>query len=228
MAFSFSSNIATAFSTRRRSKQLPRRRALGQQLQQAVSAVVLGSDAERAGAGDCGYDLAKVIYGRQREACRLHSRWLHRRDGARRARNSIRNSWSCRTLIWCATLLRSWRRVLASRLISDCIRAKSRAARSRFTRRIFLGKLDADVVSDGERAGLCHVSIRCLPAGSGSEGKRRAGRDDAVEVGEIRMTSGSAVPGSETGGRSQQGRHHRGRRSWHQEQRQSGAGGKTG
>ena len=51
-------------------------------------------------------------------------------------------------------LVRDFAPKLAARfkksLISDCIRAQVSGSAITFTRRIFLGKLDADVVSDGE------------------------------------------------------------------------------
>src|SRR5438309_11513175 len=50
-------------------------------------------------------------------------------------------------------LVRDFAPKLAARfgkgLISDCIRMKADAGKTTFTRRIFLGKLDANVVSDG-------------------------------------------------------------------------------
>ena len=61
-------------------------------------------------------------------------------------------------------LVRDYAPKLAARfgksLISDCIRAQVNGSTITFTRRIFLGKLDADVVSDGAAPVFANFSIR--------------------------------------------------------------------
>ncbi len=57
-----------------------------------------------------------------------------------------------------------------------------------FTRRIFLGKLDADVVSDGEPPVLRNVSIRRFRGDQAAKGSGAPVETMAVEVGEVRMT----------------------------------------
>jgi electron transfer flavoprotein alpha subunit len=72
-------------------------------------------------------------------------------------------------------------------LIGDCIRLKVDGGKATFTRRIFLGKLDADVVSDGERPTFVTFQSGAF---RGDQAVKRSGAKVEtlqVEIGEVRM-----------------------------------------
>jgi electron transfer flavoprotein alpha subunit len=72
-------------------------------------------------------------------------------------------------------------------LISDCIRAKADGGKIGFTRRIFLGKLDADVVSDGEAPVFATFQTGAYRADQAAKGSGATVENVAVEIGEVRM-----------------------------------------
>ena len=88
-------------------------------------------------------------------------------------------------------LVRDYSPKLAARfekgVISDCVRASVEGGSVTFTRRIFLGKLDADVVSSGEPPVFATFQSGAYRA----EGAERGGAAEIelmpVEVGEVRM-----------------------------------------
>ena len=90
-------------------------------------------------------------------------------------------------------LVRDYAPKLAARfgksLISDCIRAEGLdGASTTFTRRIFLGKLDADVVSDGDAPVFATFQSGAYRADQARKGSGAPVETMEVEVGEIRMT----------------------------------------
>jgi len=72
-------------------------------------------------------------------------------------------------------------------LISDCIRAKVEGGNLGFTRRIFLGKLDADVLSDGAAPVFATFQTGAFRPDQAKKGSGAAVETVAVEIGEVRM-----------------------------------------
>jgi electron transfer flavoprotein alpha subunit len=73
-------------------------------------------------------------------------------------------------------------------LISDCIRAEVADNSITFTRRIFLGKLDADVVSDGAAPVFATFQSGAYRPDHAAKGSGATVEKQDVEVGEIRMS----------------------------------------
>jgi electron transfer flavoprotein alpha subunit len=121
---------------------------LGSHLQQPVNAVVPGANIETLVQEVAAYDLRKVLYANNARLVEYTP------DGFTDAMESAIRQADPQLVIMAHTyLVRDYAPKLAARfgksLISDCIRAKVAEGTTTFTRRIFLGKLDADVVSDG-------------------------------------------------------------------------------
>src|SRR5216110_2492186 len=73
-------------------------------------------------------------------------------------------------------------------LIGDCIRMNVDSGKTTFTRRIFLGKLDADVVSEGEPPTFVTFQSGAFRGDQAVKGSAAAGIEEKpVEVGEVRM-----------------------------------------
>jgi electron transfer flavoprotein alpha subunit len=72
-------------------------------------------------------------------------------------------------------------------LISDCIRAKMEGGNIAFTRRIFLGKLDADVSSDGAAPVFATFQTGAFRPDQAAKGSGAQVESMAVEVGDVRM-----------------------------------------
>src|SRR5437762_7151490 len=73
-------------------------------------------------------------------------------------------------------------------LIGDCIRMDIGPDKRVFTRRIFLGKLDADIVADGEAPTFVTFQSGAFRGDQAQKGSGALIEDMTVEVGEIRMT----------------------------------------
>jgi electron transfer flavoprotein alpha subunit len=160
---------------------------LGKQLQQPVSAVVLGAGASELAQQVAGYDLAKVIYANN-EKLRDYTP-----DGYTDAMERVVRHVDPSLVVMPHTyLVRDYAPKLAARfgksLISDCIRAKVGDGSITFTRRIFLGKLDADVVSDGEAPVFATFQSGAYRSDQAAKGSGAPVETIEVEVGEIRMT----------------------------------------
>src|SRR5918995_6181657 len=123
--------------------------ALGSELQQPVSAVVLGADVANLGQEIAAYDVAKVITATNPKLADYTPDAYA--DGMEQIVKQVDPNFVFLTHTY---QVRDFAPKLAARfgksLISDCIRAKAAGGKIGFTRRIFLGKLDADVISDGE------------------------------------------------------------------------------
>jgi len=161
---------------------------LGSQLQQTVSAVVLGSDATSLVQEIASYDLANVIYASNAKLSEYTP------DGYAGAMEHVVRQLAPALAIMSHTyLVRDFAPKLAARfsksLISDCIRAKVTEGSITFTRRIFLGKLDADVISDGEAPVFATFQSGAYRADKARKGSGAAVETQEVEVGEIRMTA---------------------------------------
>src|SRR4030095_4513887 len=122
--------------------------SLGSQLQQGVSAVLLGTDVAALAQEIAAYDLARIVTASNSKLADYTP------DGYTDAMESVVRKFDPQLVVMPHTyLVRDYAPKLAARfgksLISDCIRAQVNGGAITFTRRIFLGKLDADVVSDG-------------------------------------------------------------------------------
>src|SRR5436309_11488716 len=88
-------------------------------------------------------------------------------------------------------LVRDFAPKLAARfgkgLISDCVRMNVDGGKAIFTRRIFLGKLDADVVSDGESPTFVTFQSGAFQGDQAVKGSGCPVESMPVEVGEVRM-----------------------------------------
>jgi electron transfer flavoprotein alpha subunit len=160
--------------------------ALGSQLGQTVTAVVLGADVAGLAQEIAGYDLEKVI-------CATNAKLAEYTpdayaDGMQQIVKQVDPDFVFLTHTY---QVRDFAPKLAARfgksLISDCIRAKAEGRKLGFTRRIFLGKLDADVVSDGEAPVFATFQTGAYRADQAAKGSGAPVENVAVEIGEVRM-----------------------------------------
>lgn len=159
---------------------------LGSQLQQPVSAVVLGSDAGDLAQQIASYDVQKVISAKN---AKLKD---YTPDGYADAMERVVRQLDPSLVLMTHTyLVRDFAPKLAARfgksLISDCIRASVDAGKVGFTRRIFLGKLDADVVSDGEAPIFATFQSGAFRPDQAVKGSGAPVETLDVEVGDVRM-----------------------------------------
>ena len=160
---------------------------LATELQQTLSAVILGADVAALAQEIAAYDLAKVVTATN-VALRDYTP-----DGYTAAMESVVRALDPQLVVMPHTyLVRDYAPKLAARfdksLISDCIRAQVSGSAITFTRRIFLGKLDADVVSDGAAPVFATFQSGAYRPDQAQKGSGAQVEDMAVEVGEIRMT----------------------------------------
>ncbi len=160
---------------------------LGSQLQQPVTAVVLGSDMSSHAQEVAVYDVVKVVSANNAKLAEYTP------DGYTDAmEHAIRQIDPQLVVMPHTYLVRDYAPKLAARfeksLISDCIRAKVSEGSITFTRRIFLGKLDADVVSDGAAPVFATFQSGAYRADQAAKGSGAPVETMEVEVGEIRMT----------------------------------------
>ena len=160
--------------------------ALGSQLQQSVSAVVLGADIAGLGQEIAAYDVEKVI-------CATNAKLADYTpdayaDGMQQVVKQVDPNFVFLTHTY---QVRDFAPKLAARfgksLISDCIRAKAEGGKIGFTRRIFLGKLDADVISDGEPPVFATFQTGAYRPDQATKGSGAAVENLAVEIGDVRM-----------------------------------------
>lgn len=159
---------------------------LGSQLQQPVNAVVLGSDVGDLAQQIAGYDLQKVINAKNAKLGEYTP------DGYADAMEHIVRQLDPSLIVMTHTyLVRDFAPKLAARfgksLISDCIRAGVDSGKVGFTRRIFLGKLDADVVSDGETPLFATFQSGAFRPDQAVKGSGAQIETMDVDVGEVRM-----------------------------------------
>lgn len=160
---------------------------LGSQLQQPVSAVVLGSDPAALAQDIAAYDLAKVVKAVNPKLTEYTP------DAYSDAMESVVRQLDPQLVVMPHTyLVRDYAPKLAARfgksLISDCIRAQISGEAITFTRRIFLGKLDADVVSDGAAPVFATFQSGAYRPDQAAKGSGAAIEEMPVDVGEVRMT----------------------------------------
>src|SRR5882724_9232730 len=161
--------------------------SLGSQLQQPISAVLLGSDVGALAPEIAGYDLVKVVTATNDKLAEYTP------DGYTDAMERVVRALNPQLVVMPHTyLVRDFAPKLAARfgksLISDCVRAKVANGSVTFTRRIFLGKIDADVVSDGEAPIFATFQSGAYRGDQAAKGNGAAIESIAVAVGEIRMS----------------------------------------
>ena len=160
---------------------------LASQLQQQVTAVIPGANVDALASDIAAYDLAKVI---KVTNCKLAG---YTPDGYSDAMERAVRQLDPQLVVMPHTyLVRDFAPKLAARfkksLISDCIRAQVSGSAITFTRRIFLGKLDADVVSDGEPPVFATFQSGAYRPDQAKKGNGAPVEAMEVEVGEVRMT----------------------------------------
>ena len=161
--------------------------SLASQLQQAVSAVIPGANVAALAQEIAAYDLAKVVTATNSKLAEYTP------DGYTDAMESVVRKLDPQLVVMPHTyLVRDYAPKLAARfsksLISDCIRAQVSGSAITFTRRIFLGKLDADVVSDGAAPVFATFQSGAFRPDQAQKGSGAEIVDLPVDVGEIRMT----------------------------------------
>jgi electron transfer flavoprotein alpha subunit len=157
---------------------------LGGQIGKRVTAVVLGSEA--AAQEIAGYDVEKVIHASNEKLAEYTP------DAYADALEGIVKQVDSSFVFLTHTYqVRDFAPKLAARfqksLISDCIRAKVEDNNIGFTRRIFLGKLDADVSSDGVSPVFATFQTGAYRPDQAKKGSGAPVETVAVEVGEVRM-----------------------------------------
>jgi electron transfer flavoprotein alpha subunit len=161
--------------------------SLGSALQQQVSAVILGAAPDQMAQAIAAYDLVKVV------SASNASLGSYTPDGYTDAVEKVVRQLDPELVIMSHTyLVRDFGPKLAARfgksLISDCIRAQVADGSIIFTRRIFLGKLDADVVSDGAAPVFATFQSGAYRPDQAVKGSGAPVETQEVEVGEIRMS----------------------------------------
>jgi len=159
--------------------------SLGAELGQSVTAVVLGA---RALANEvAAYDVARVVCAENEKLAEYTP------DGYADAMERVVRALDPQFVILPHTyLVRDFAPKLSARfgkgLISDCIRARVADGQVTFSRRIFLGKIDADIVSDGAAPVFATFQSGAYRADQATKGAGASVETMAVEVGEVRMT----------------------------------------
>jgi electron transfer flavoprotein alpha subunit len=162
---------------------------LASQLQETVSAILLGGGDTGALAQEiAAYDLEKVVTASNPAIADYTP------DGYTDAMEQVVKQLDPQLVVMPHTyLVRDYAPKLAAHfgksLISDCIRAQVSGSSITFTRRIFLGKLDADVVSDGIAPVFATFQSGAYRPDQAQKGSAAPIEEMAVEVGEIRMTA---------------------------------------
>ncbi|HJU55517.1 MAG TPA: electron transfer flavoprotein subunit alpha/FixB family protein [Pyrinomonadaceae bacterium] len=160
--------------------------ALGAELGQNVTAVLVGFGAEGLAQEVAGYEVGRVIYAENEKLADYTP------DGYTDAVEQVVRSVDPQYVILPHTyLVRDFAPKLAARfqkgLISDCVRAQVAEGRVTFSRRIFLGKIDADVISDGEPPVFATFQSGAYRGDQAKKGGGASVEKIVVEVGEIRM-----------------------------------------
>lgn len=159
---------------------------LGSKLGQPVSAVVLGSDNNSIAQEVSAYDTTKVVYADNEKLANYTP------DAYTDAMEAVIRQTDPHYVVMPHTyLVRDYAPKLAARfqkgLISDCVRAQVDGGSVTFTRRIFLGKIDADVVSDSEAPIFATFQSGAFRPDQAAKGNGAPVENLAVEVGDVRM-----------------------------------------
>jgi len=159
---------------------------LGTELGQSVTAVLLGSGVEGLAQQVAAYELSKVVYAEHEKLAEYTP------DGYTDAMEQVVRQLDPLYVIMPHTyLVRDFAPKLAARfgkgLISDCIRARVADGRVTFSRRMFLGKIDADIVSDGEPPTFATFQSGAYRSEQAVKGSGAGLETIKTEVGEVRM-----------------------------------------
>src|SRR5436305_4319292 len=158
---------------------------LGAGVGQEVSAVVLGADAGLA-QEITGYKMPRVV------SAENAKRADYTPDAYVEAFEQVVRAQGPEYVVFPHTyLVRDFAPKLAARfgkgLISDCIRMKAEGSSVTFTRRIFLGKMDADVIAKGEPPVFVTFQSGAYRGEQAERGEGASVEPLQVEVGEVRM-----------------------------------------
>jgi electron transfer flavoprotein alpha subunit len=150
------------------------------------AAVVLGSGAESLAQEIAAYDLARVVLVDDPKLADYTP------DAYAAAMEHVVRAVAPQYVIMSHTyLVRDFAPKLAARfgkgLISDCIRMNSEGGKATFTRRIFLGKLDADIVSDAEAPVFVTFQSGAFRGEQARKGSAAPIELMPIEVGPVRM-----------------------------------------
>ena len=150
------------------------------------AAVVLGSGTESLAQEIAAYDLAKVIHV---DDAKLAD---YTPDAYANAMEQVVRAAAPQHVIMSHTyLVRDFAPKLAARfgkgMISDCIRMRSDGGKLTLTRRIFLGKMDADIVSDAEAPIFITFQSGAFRGDQAAKGSGAAIEKTPVDVGDVRM-----------------------------------------
>ncbi len=159
---------------------------LAADLGQTASAVVLGYEVQTLAQDIAAYDLSKIIYADNSQLAEYTP------DAYAAAIEQLVRSADPHYVVMSHTyLVRDFAPKVAARfgkgLIGDCIRMNTSAGKVTFTRRIFLGKLDADVVSDGAAPVFVTFQSGAFRPEQAAKGSGAPVEEISVDVGEIRM-----------------------------------------
>jgi electron transfer flavoprotein alpha subunit len=159
---------------------------LGADAGHVLTAVLLGSGAQALAQDISQYDLAKVIYVDDAKLAEYTP------DAYANAMEHVVRALDPQYVVMSHTyLVRDFAPKLAARfgkgMISDCIRMNVDGGKATFTRRIFLGKLDADVVSDSEAPLFVTFQSGSFRPDQALKGSGATVEEMPVDVGEVRM-----------------------------------------
>jgi electron transfer flavoprotein alpha subunit len=159
---------------------------LGIETDQSITAVVLGSGVQSLAQEIAAYDLAKVVYVDHAQLADYTP------DAYASAMEQVVRAADPQYVLMSHTyLVRDFAPKVAARfgkgLIGDCIRMNVDAGKVTFTRRIFLGKLDADVVSDGQAPLFATFQSGAFRPDQAVKGSTAPIELMSVEVGPVRM-----------------------------------------
>ena len=159
---------------------------LGSEIGQDITAVVLGSRAQSLAQEIAAYDLAKVVNVDHPQLADYTP------DAYASAMEQVVRALDPQYVLMSHTYLaRDFAPKVAARfgkgLIGDCIRMNVDAGKVTFTRRIFLGKLDADVVSDGQAPMFATFQSGAFRPDQARKGSAAPIQEKPVDVGDVRM-----------------------------------------
>src|SRR5713101_399265 len=153
---------------------------------QKATAVVLGSGAQTLAQEIAAYDLAKVVNVDHPHLAEYTP------DAYAAAMEQVVRASEPQYIIMSHTyLVRDFAPRVAARfgkgLIGDCVRMNVAGGKAMFTRRIFLGKLDADVVSDDESPTFVTFQSGAFRGEQARKGSAAPIELMPIEVGPVRM-----------------------------------------
>ena len=160
---------------------------LGAALGQEITAVVVGANVEALAQEIAAYEVSKVVRAEHEKLAEYTP------DGYTDAMEQVVRALDPQYVVLPHTyLVRDFAPKLAARfgrgLISDCVRLQAEGSAVVFSRRLFLGKMDADVVAEGEGVVFATFQSGAYRADQAAKGVSAASVETLpVEVGEIRM-----------------------------------------